>query len=334
MRALVFALALLASCAEMSRPPTFDQRAGGQPLVQEQAVAGLQSSGDAAVLELIDAEGKPPALSLQSFSRDGKPAKELLVAPPGVALDVAGELRQKGAQAAPLLLASVASRWPEALAQAKELGFAPQLPLIPEPGRRRWAVRGPGIPLSLRVSEVAGARAAALMLAERPGSTPSGEEVELARMPLWGDAIAADVWVAGRTAWMLAGSTGGGQGANLRRTIGVRRGSLSRGEAELHNAHGLADYSGGDLDAARREFARAISADPDYVDALYNAATVAALGNREDDAIALLHRAAAVDPKRVQVLGRDDEDLKILRRRAEVRGLLGLHRTSPADSEK
>ena len=85
------------------------------------------------------------------------------------------------------------------------------------------------------------------------------------------------------------------------------------------------------LDAARREFDRAISADPAYVDALYNAAAVAALTDRAEDAVALLGRAAALDPGRVQVMGRNDADFKALRRRADVRALLGLRRLPPED---
>ncbi len=333
MRLLSACLCAACACAEMSRPPTFDARAAGQPLIQEQAVAGLQGSGDAALLELIDAEGKPPALTLQAAQRAGKPARELLAAPEPIARAVAGELRQRGAEAVPLLLAVVAARWPEALAKAREAGFPSLPPLLPEPGRRRWSVRGPGIPLSLRVAELDSPRSTALLLAERPGSVPSGEEVELARMPLWGTAVAAEVWSAGRSAWMLAGSTGG-TGKDLRRTVAVRLGQLAHGEAELHNAHGLSDYAAGDLDAAGREFGRAMAADPEYVDGIYNAATVAALASHDDEAIALLRRAAKLDPRRLQVLGRDDEDLKILRKRAEVRGLLGLLRHAPADDAK
>jgi hypothetical protein len=40
----------------------------------------------------------------------------------------------------------------------------------------------------------------------------------------------------------------------------------------------------------------------------------------------LLRRAAAVDPARVQVLGRNDDDLKALRARPDVREILGLRR--------
>ncbi len=78
----------------------------------------------------------------------------------------------------------------------------------------------------------------------------------------------------------------------------------------------------------------AIAADPRFIDALYNAASTAALADREADAVAYLRRAAEVDPRRVQVLGRDDDDLKVLRRRADVRALLGLKRLPPETSEE
>ena len=42
-----------------------------------------------------------------------------------------------------------------------------------------------------------------------------------------------------------------------------------------------------------------------------------------------LGRAAAVDPARVQVLGRNDPDLDSLRGRADVRALLGMRRPAP-----
>src|SRR5437588_820033 len=78
---------------------------------------------------------------------------------------------------------------------------------------------------------------------------------------------------------------------------------LAGGEAARHNLPGLADYGAGALDAARREFARALAADPEYFDALYNSAAVAALSDRADEAIEFLYRAAKADPARVQVLG-------------------------------
>jgi tetratricopeptide (TPR) repeat protein len=153
------------------------------------------------------------------------------------------------------------------------------------------------------------------------------DEIELARMPLAGAAVRPERWIQAGIVWLLAGSVLPGE--PLHRAVGVRRGSLARGEAELHNLHGFADYSAGELDAARREFARAIAADPLYVEALYNAASTEALADHAEEAVALLRRAAAVDPARVQVLGRNDEDFNALRRRPDVRALLGLHRLPP-----
>ena len=146
-------------------------------------------------------------------------------------------------------------------------------------------------------------------------------------MPLTGVPVRPELYLEGDVAWLLAGSVD----ANppLHRTIGIRHASLRRGEAQLHNLHGLADYAAGELDAARREFDRAIAADPRYVDALYNAAATAALSDRAEEAVAFLRRAAALDPARVQVLGRNDEDFKSLRRRADVRELLGMRRLPP-----
>ena len=167
-----------------------------------------------------------------------------------------------------------------------------------------------------------------LWLSERP-SGESGEEIELARMNLAGAAIAPQVYVQGDRVWLLAGSVAAAE--PLHRAVGVRRASIARGEAQLHNAHGLDDYAAGDLDAATREFGRAIAADPSFVDALYNAASAAALSDRSEEAVQFLRRAAAIDPARVQVLGRNDEDLKTLRKRPEVRALLGLKRPPRED---
>jgi tetratricopeptide (TPR) repeat protein len=148
-------------------------------------------------------------------------------------------------------------------------------------------------------------------------------------MPLTGREVLPRLWLRGGVVWLLSGSVSAGD--PLRRTVGLRGASIRRGEAQLHNGHGLADYGAGELDAARREFDRAISADPAYVDALYNAAAVAALTDRAEDAVTLLGRAAAIDPGRVQVMGRNDADFKALRRRADVRALLGLRRLPPED---
>jgi tetratricopeptide (TPR) repeat protein len=336
MRRVALALALC-GCAEWQLKPTFPEGAAGQPVVQEQALLGLSAEGDAAVAQLIDVEGAPPQLTLLVFDRAGGPTRTVLTAPHPAAKAVAQRLRQAGRRPSPILAAALASEWPEAAAHAAEMGFPPRPPALPEPGRRRWPVQGTSqngsLPLALRVGESPGdPRALVLSLTERPGGAPGGDEAELARMPLWGSPISPELWIENGVAWLLAGSFSGGKGGDaLHRAVGVRRGSIARGEAQLHNGHGLADYAAGDLEAARREFDRAIAADPGFVDGLYNAASAAALSDRVDEAVALLKRAAAVDLDRVQVMGRNDEDLRVLRKRPDVRALLGLRRPPPED---
>jgi tetratricopeptide (TPR) repeat protein len=325
MRRLALAGCLLA-CAEWRSPPTFPRQAAGRPVIHEQAVLGISDVGDLAVAQLLEADGQEPRLSLLRFDRGGGPTRTLFEAPPERARVVAGRFRGSGHQPAPLLAGLVAAEWPDALAKAAELGYARRPPRESEPGRARWRVngaRGAGaLPLNLRLSEVTRpAPAMALLLSDE------ADEIELARMPLAGAAVRPELWIQGGIVWLLAGSVLPGE--PLHRAVGVRRGSLARGEAELHNLHGFADYSAGELDAARREFARAIAADPLYVEALYNAASTEALADHAEEAVALLRRAAAVDPARVQVLGRNDEDFKALRRRPDVRALLGLHRLPP-----
>lgn len=330
MRRLLFvvSLACLLGCPEWGLRPTFPEDAAGRPVVREQAIVGLSADGDAAVADLTDADGRPPRLSLLLLDRSG--ARTELVAPAEVAAAVAGEIAAAGRKPLPLLQALVAARWPQAVERAADLGFFAHPPAPPVPGRERWELTGAAslgsIPLSLRLD--ASEAALALLLSERPGGD-SGEEVELARLPLSGAPIAPQLFVQAGAAWLVGGSVGASR--VLHRAVGVRRGSIARGEAELHNGHGLADYAAGDLDAARREFDRAIAADPTFVDGLYNAAASAALSDREEDAVSLLRRAAAVDPGRVQVLGRNDEDLKLLRKRADVRALLGLRRPPRED---
>jgi tetratricopeptide (TPR) repeat protein len=196
-----------------------------------------------------------------------------------------------------------------------------------------------GLPLLVLLATAAEGDAQLLLLAEEPGGQPgnqpgTGDEVEVCRLPLAGEPIPAVVWLEGSTAWMLAGSVrGGAEGEPLHRTVALRRGGVRRAEAELHNLHGLADYGAGELDAARREFERAIAADGRFVDALYNAASVASLSDRHEEAVALLRRAAAEDPRRVQVLGRRDEDLRPLRSRSDVRALLGLQQAPQRGAE-
>jgi len=304
-------------------PPTFPEQAAGRPIVHEQALIGFGKDGAAAV-EFLEAEGEAPRLTLLALRQDG-PTRTLVEAPPERASAVAGRLHAVAERPEPALSTAIALEWPAALSRAKELGFSPRAPAAPEPGRALWQVKGApeagALPLSLRVSRAGDAMV--LLLSDRP----SGDDVELARMPLTGMPVGPQLFLEDGGAWLLAGSVRAGP--PLRRTVGLRRARIRRGEAQLHNAHGLADYAAGELDSARREFDRAIAVDPGYVDGLYNAAATAALSDRQEDAVAFLRRAAAIDPSRVQVLGRNDDDLKSLRRRADVRALLGLRRPPP-----
>jgi hypothetical protein len=328
------------ACADWSVRPTFPAEAAGLPVLQEQALLGLSATG-AVAAQLVWADGNDPALALIALDAAGGPSRTLLTAPATVALEVAQALRAQGEALVPLLGLLVAARWPEALQVAAEQGAPPATPVPPEPGRRRFAVAGAGgLPLSLRLTEVAGPPPGlALALTEQPGGQSGGtDEVELCQMQLVGAQVLPQVWLSGGVAWLLAGSVRGGgsptgSGEALHRTVALRRGALARGEAGLHNLHGLSDYAAGDLDAARREFARALAADGRFIDALYNAASVAALSDRTDEAVALLRRAVAEDPRRVEVLARNDEDLQVLRRRPDVRKLLGLARLPPGDRE-
>jgi hypothetical protein len=336
--AVAAACALVCACADWSVRPTFPASAG-LPVVQEQALLGLAPAG-ALAAQLIWADGAPPKLTLLALDAGGGPSRTVLAAPDALAQEVAAALLEKGDQLVPLLGALVSARWPEGAREAAALGYAPAAPLAPEPGRRRFPVEGAGgLPLSLRLTELPGPPVAqGLSLSEQPGGQAGGsDEVEVCQMPLAGAAVAPQVWLSRGVAWLLAGSVLGGpaegEGAALHRTVGLRRGALGRAEAGLHNLHGLGDYGAGDLDAARREFTRALAADARFVDALYNAASVAALADRTDEAVALLRRAVAEDPRRVEVLARNDEDLQVLRRRPDVRKLLGLVRPAPGDRE-
>ena len=327
-----FLLLALAACADLGRPTTFPGQAAGRPVVAEQALLGLSEEGDAAVALLIDAEGAKPQLTLSLFDANGGAGRTVLLAPEAVARAVSRRVREGGHRPAPILAAALASNWPEAAAHAAALGFAPRAPAAPEPGRRRWPVDGAkgagSLPLAIRLVESGDdPRALVVLLSERPTGAARFDEVELSRMPLDGVAVTSELWVQNGVVWLIAGSSLPGE--PLHRAVGVRRGSIARGEAQLHNLHGLADYAAGDLDAASREFDRAIAADPRFADGLYNAAAAAALEGRAEEAVAFLRRAAAIDPERVQVLGRNDDDLRNLRRRADVRALLGLRRLPP-----
>jgi hypothetical protein len=333
---LLCCLPLLSACADWQRPPLTAPYRAGEPLLQEQALVGLAPDGSAAAVQLIDAEGAPARMELLAFDPRGGETRRLAAAPERVARAAARRLRADGRRAVPLLAGIAAEEWPDAKSIAASAGYAARAPAAPEPGKRRWPITGaPGagsLPLSVRTALTSGEPTAfALLIGERPGGEAAGDEVELARQPLVGTPIEGELWLWHGTAWLLSGSVADGE--PLRRAVGLRRGSLARGEAQIHNAHGYADYSAGELDAARREFDRAIAADPRFVDALYNAASTAALADRPDEAIAYLRRAVEVDARRVQVLGRDDDDLKVLRRRPEVRALLGMKRAPPETSE-
>jgi tetratricopeptide (TPR) repeat protein len=318
-------LACVLGCAEWRLPPTFPERAAGRPVLHEQALLGLSTQGDAAVAELVDADGAEPRFVLLVFDRAGA-TRALLEAAPETARAASRELQAAARRPAPVLAAIVAAVWPEAMSRAAQLGYAPRPPAEPQPGRALWPVGGAAeagaLPLELRVSPMGDPPALRLLLSDRLGD----DGIELARVLLTGDVVGPQLFLQGGVAWLLAGSAGA---EPLRRTVGLHRALLDRGEAQLHNAHGLEDYAAGDLDAARREFGRSIAADPSYVDGLYNAAAAAALTDRAEEAVSLLARAAAIDSARVQVLGRNDEDFKSLRRRPDVRALLGLRRLPP-----
>ena len=322
MRPLALLLCVL-GCAEWRMPPTFPERAAGRPVVHEQALLGLSPQGDAAVAELVEADGSEPHLELRIFAGL---ATTLLEASADRARIVAQKLRSVAGRPQPVLAAIVAVEWPEAMLRAAQLGYAPRPPAEPEPGRGLWHIRGAAgagaLPLALRVSPMGDPPALLLLLSDGLG----GDGIELARVLMTGDVVGPQLFLQDGVAWLLAGSV---RADPLRRTVGLHRAMLARGEAQLHNAHGLEDYAAGELDAARREFGRSIAADPSYVDGLYNAAAAAALTGRAEEAVELLARAASVDPARVQVLGRNDQDFKSLRRRPDVRALLGLRRPPP-----
>lgn len=310
-------------------PPTFPAAAAGLPVIHEQALLGLSADGGAAVAQLVDADGQPPELTLLAFDRAGGPSRTLMVAPEDVAAAVSRRVREQGQKPWPVLAAAVVLNWPAATRHARDLGFFPRAAARTDPDRQTFPVQGAAaagaLPLALRV-EASGEELALLL------GDGGGDEVELARMNVPGTPLTQVLWIEGGVAWLLGGSVQPGE--PLHRAAGLRRALLARGEAQLHRLHGLQDRAASDLDAARREFARSIACDPVYVDGLYDAAATAAAKGDADEAVALLHRAAAVDRGRVQVLGRDDVNLRVLRQRADVRILLGLRRLSPDDEPR
>src|SRR5437016_10329313 len=74
-------LGCVLACAEWRMPPTFPERAAGRPVLHEQALLGLSPQGDAAVAELLEADGAEPRLALLVFDRAGA-TRTLLEASP------------------------------------------------------------------------------------------------------------------------------------------------------------------------------------------------------------------------------------------------------------
>ena len=64
----------LTACADWARRPTFPLEAGGQPVVQEQAVLGVSDQG-VAVAQLLFAEADEPSLTLLVFAADGRSSR-------------------------------------------------------------------------------------------------------------------------------------------------------------------------------------------------------------------------------------------------------------------
>jgi tetratricopeptide (TPR) repeat protein len=322
-------LACLIACAEWRLQPTFPAAAAGLPVIHEQALLGLSPEGDAAVAQLVDADGQPPELALLAFDRAGGPSRTLLLAPEEIAAAVSRRVREQGHRSSPVLAEAVVLNWPEATKRARELGFFPRTAARPDADLQTFPLHGAAsigeLPLALRVA--VGGEEVALLLGDG-----GGDEVELARINVPGTPLAQVLWIEAGVAWLLGGSVQPGE--PLHRAAGLRRAIIARGEAQLHRLHGLEDRAASDLDAAGREFARSIACDPEYVDGLYDGAATAARRGDADEAVALLRRAAAVDPGRVQVLGRDDVDLRALRQRADVRILLGLRRLPPDDERR
>src|SRR5229473_5790094 len=73
---------------------TFPEGAAGQPVVYEQALVGISDEGDAAVVQLIDAEGAEPRLSLLVFARGGGPTRAIRSSLAPTARAVAERVRQ------------------------------------------------------------------------------------------------------------------------------------------------------------------------------------------------------------------------------------------------
>src|SRR3954452_22322213 len=91
------------------------------PLVQEQALVGLDPDGNVAALQLVEAEGMPPSLELSRLDPDGGPSRLLPAAAGDVAAGVAASVREAGRTQSPLPLEAAKTPCPDAFAQANAL---------------------------------------------------------------------------------------------------------------------------------------------------------------------------------------------------------------------
>src|SRR5450432_1615703 len=123
--ATIAAAACLAGCADYRQKPTFPENAAHQPVLNEQAILGISPSGDAAIAQLIDADGEPAQLQLLIFDARGAPTKSALEAKPETAKAVSATLLRDGQKRVPLLESALRAGWPEAFTKAAELGFPP-----------------------------------------------------------------------------------------------------------------------------------------------------------------------------------------------------------------
>src|SRR5260370_41424252 len=90
---------------------TFPEGAAGQPVVYEQALVGISDHGDAAVVQLIDAEGAEPRLSLLVFDRGGRPTPAIPSSSATTPRAVAERVRHAERAPGPHLRPPVAAQW-------------------------------------------------------------------------------------------------------------------------------------------------------------------------------------------------------------------------------
>src|SRR5207237_502411 len=128
-----------------------DARGSG---ANEGRLLGLDADGNAAALQLVEAEGMPPSLTLFRLDRDGGPSRVLLSAPAEVAAQVAAAVREQGHQAKPLLYEAAKSPFVEAFARANALGFERLLPDAAQAGTHDHRVDARGFAGVLRTALV------------------------------------------------------------------------------------------------------------------------------------------------------------------------------------